>query len=242
VSDKTNGKIETLFDRLEAADVVVLANAVYFKGRWTEEFDKGKTWDQEFHRADGSAKQHPMMRQGGEYRYWQGEGLEMISLPYGEERFEMLVLLPGQDGAGLAGLVGRLSPDNLGRWLDSTRMRDGNIVLPKFKHRCEKTLNEPLAGLGMDIAFDPARADFNGMLPAPIDMPFFISEVLHKTFVEVNEEGTEAAAVTGVKMALTAMPTEERFQMVCDHPFVYLIRDRETGAVLFVGTVLDPKV
>ncbi|MBN2537296.1 serpin family protein, partial [candidate division WOR-3 bacterium] len=149
VSDRTRGKIETLFDRLEADDVVVLANAVYFKGTWTEEFDKQKTWDQDFRKGDGTARRHPMMRQGGEYRYWKGDDLELISLPYGAGRFEMLVLLPASGapvigksptgepgfdeiprspGEALDRLVGQMTPENLERWLAAMTMRDGNIV------------------------------------------------------------------------------------------------------------------
>ena len=107
--------------------------------------------------------------------------------------------------------------------------RKGEIVLPKFKHEYEQNLNTVLGALGMDIAFDPGRADFYRMLDSPIDMAFYISEVLHKTFVEVNEEGTEAAAVTSVRMTLTAMAPEEDFQMTVNRPFFYMIRDDESG-------------
>jgi len=266
VSTKTHGKITELFDRLEPEDVLVLANAVYFKGRWTDEFKKERTRDRDFHLPDGGTKQHPMMSQDGDYRYFAGDGFQVASLPYGEGRFEMLVFLPEQasvemeefpideedepayysepvdPGTSLALFIEKLTPEYWDRWMASMEEMEGDIALPKFKHRYDRTLNDVLIAMGMEQAFS-AKADFSGMLGAPIDMPFFISDVLHKTFVEVNEEGTEAAAVTGVKMAMTAMPMEEeRFSMVVDRPFFYAIRDREIGSVLFMGTVTDPEL
>ncbi len=238
VREKTHEKIEKIVSSLDPSDVLLLVNAVYFKGRWTEEFDKGLTGDEVFHAPTGD-RQHPMMRRTGEYRYFAGDGLQAIRLPYGDGRFGMVVLLP-DEGEELGVLVGRLTADGLGEWLDAMAMRDGSIVLPRFKVEYEKKLNTALSDLGMGVAFDPAGANFNGMLPSPIDMPFYISEVLHKSFVEVNEEGTEAAAVTGVKMALTAMP-RDRFRMVVDRPFVFVIHDEETDAALFLGVVNEPE-
>ncbi len=241
VKKKTHDKIEQIVGRIDPLDVLFLINAVYFKGRWTDEFDKDLTRDRDFHLADGSTKQHSMMRRSGDYLYYEAEEFQAISLPYGTERFEMLIFLPGEE-TGLAGFVSELDPENWNQWLASMSTKEGEIVLPRFKLEYEKTLNEVLSALGMEIAFDRVQADFSGMLIAPIDMAFYISEVLHKTFVEVNEEGTEAAAVTSVKMALTAMPRErDRFTMVVDRPFFYAIRDRQTGAVLFLGAVTDPE-
>ena len=218
-----------------------LINAVYFKGRWTAEFDKKLTQDQDFHLADGSVKSHPMMRREDKYRYLKTDDLQAIRLPYGEDRFALYVFLPRSEQS-LAEFVGQLTPETLDDRLMQMHRRKGEIVLPKFKHEYEQNLNTVLGALGMDIAFDPGRADFYRMLDSPIDMAFYISEVLHKTFVEVNEEGTEAAAVTSVRMTLTAMAPEDDFQMTVDRPFFYMIRDDETGAVLFMGVVTDPEL
>jgi len=267
VKDKTHDKIESIIDRLTAEDVLLLVNAVYFNGKWEHEFNEKVTADRDFHLSDGSAKRHPFMRRNAEYPYYRGEGFQAISLPYGNGRVSMLVFLPdrweGEEfgvvddegeviaepgplpdfGQALAGFVEQLTPENWDRWLDSLRTIEGDIILPKFKHEYEQTLNDVLTELGMGDAFDPTKADFNGMLPAPIDMPFYISKVLHKTFVEVNEQGTEAAAVTSVQMAMTAMPMEEEtFTMTCDRPFFYAIRDDRTGTVLFMGAVTDPEL
>ncbi len=240
VKEKTHDKIERIVGKIDPLDVLFLINAVYFKGKWTNEFDKDLTQDQDFHLLDGSTKQYPMMRREDDYLYYEDDGFQAISLPYGDERFSMLVFLPGSE-TGLEAFVQGLNPENWNLWLDRMSMMEGEIVLPRFKLEYEKTLNDALSALGMGIAFDPSQADFYGMLDAPIDMAFYISQVLHKTFVEVNEEGTEAAAVTSVVMALSAMPMEkETFTMVVDRPFFYAIRDERTGAILFLGTVTDP--
>jgi serpin B len=240
--------------------VLLLINAVYFKGKWTEQFDKTLTSAQEFYLPSGSVKQHPMMRRKADYRYYAGEGFQLANLPYGDGRVSMLVFLPArrepeeptreQKGnvtsaylaKAVSDLAERLTPANWQRWQDSMRTMEGDVVLPRFKLEYEKTLNKPLSDLGMEIAFDPARANFSRMLPAEIDMPFYISEVKHKSFVEVNEEGTEAAAVTSVKMTMTAMPVEKKtFTMTVDRPFLYAIVDHKSGAVLFLGAVFEPK-
>ncbi len=241
VGEKTHERIDKIVDRISAEDVMFLINAVYFKGRWTAEFDKKLTQDQDFHLADGSVKSHPMMRREDKYRYLKTDDLQAIRLPYGEDRFALYVFLPRSEQS-LAEFVGQLTPETLDDRLMQMHRRKGEIVLPKFKHEYEQNLNTVLGALGMDIAFDPGRADFYRMLDSPIDMAFYISEVLHKTFVEVNEEGTEAAAVTSVRMTLTAMAPEDDFQMTVDRPFFYMIRDDETGAVLFMGVVTDPEL
>ena len=238
VKQKTHDKIDEIVTSIEPGDVLFLINAVYFKGRWTDEFTKELTQPQVFH-APGGDVEHPMMRQSGKYRYYAGEGLAAVRLPYGEGRFAMVVLLP-DEGVGLGDFVARLTPANWRRWLDGMSMRDGDIVLPKFKLEYERTLNQVLSSLGMGVAFDPGRAEFDGMLAAAIDMPFYISEVLHKSYVDVNEEGTEAAAVTSVRMAMTAMP-RDKFRMVVDRPFVFAIHDEKSDAVLFLGVVNEPE-
>jgi len=241
VGEKTHERIDKIVDRISAEDVMFLINAVYFKGRWTAEFDKKLTQDRDFHLADGSVKSHPMMRREDKYRYLETDDLQAIRLPYGEDRFALYVFLPGSEHS-LAEFVGQLTPETLDDRLMQMHRRKGEIVLPKFKHEYEQSLNTVLGALGMDIAFDPGRADFYRMLDSPIDMAFYISEVLHKTFVEVNEEGTEAAAVTSVRMTLTALPPDEDFQMTVDRPFFYMIRDDESGSVLFMGVVTEPEL
>jgi serpin B len=238
VSDRTRGRIPGIISRLAPEDVMVLLNAVYFKGAWTDAFKPEFTRERDFTLAGGTKKPCPMMARSGDFQYRDGDGFQAARLAYGEGGYAMYLLLPA---GGVGALVDRLAAGELGDWTGELAKRKGEVVLPRFRLEYAKRLNDVLRRLGMDIAFDPARADFRGMLGAEIDMPFFISEVMHKSFVEVNEEGTEAAAATAVTMTMTAMPVEqERFSLVCDRPFICLIRDDRSGAILFLGVVNDP--
>ncbi len=260
VAQKTHNRIKSIISQLVSEEVLVLINAVYFKGKWASLFDKKLTRERNFYRADGTAKLHPLMHQEGEYQYYAGEGFQLVRLPYGKGQISLLVFLPevwepeepaprqeGKKaiaGRGLAvlNLARRLTQENWKRWLDNLQEKKGEIALPKFRLEYEKSLNEVLKEMGMAPAFDWSRANFTGMMSAVTDMQFAISDVRHKSFVEVNEEGTEAAAVTAVKMIATAVPTQpEKFVMIVDRPFLYAIQDEKTGAILFLGAVFDPK-
>ncbi len=241
VAQKTHDKIKSIITELSPEEVLLLVNAVYFKGTWTREFDKKLTRERKFYLTNDVQKRHPMMSQEDDFRYYEGEGMQMVRLPYGDGRLGMLVFLPEQD-RGFQDFVAGFSAANVSRWLDSLRYEEGEVVLPKFKLEYDKSLSSTLKAMGMAVAFGP-EADFNGMLDKRSLVPFYISDVLHKTFVEVNEEGTEAAAVTAVKMVATAMPGEvRRFSMVCNRPFVYAIHDEKTGSILFIGALLEPKL
>ena len=231
VDTNTKGKIQKIMDQIPPNVVMFLINAVYFKGRWQVEFDKSETRDGVFHLSDGTEKQVPMMRREGGYPYFLGENFEAVSLSYGEERVSMYVFLPAPD-ANLNGFVERLNAENWANWLPQFReVRDDSvIVMPRFKLEYEVILNDALKALGMDIAFG-GGANFENLAPRGL----FISEVKHKTFVEVNEEGTEAAAVTVVSMAKSSPPT-----FIVDRPFFFAIRDNQTGAMLFMGIVIEP--
>ena len=231
VDTNTKGKIQKIMDQIPPNVVMFLINAVYFKGRWQVEFDKSETRDGVFHLSDGTEKQVPMMRREGGYPYFLGENFEAVSLSYGEERVSMYVFLPAPD-ANLNGFVERLNAENWANWLPQFReVRDDSvIVMPRFKLEYEVILNDALKALGMDIAFG-GGANFENLAPRGL----FISEVKHKTFVEVNEEGTEAAAVTVVSMATSFPPT-----FIVDRPFFFAIRDNQTGAMLFMGIVIEP--
>ena len=241
VKEKTRDKIDRIAGTINPDDVLFLINAVYFKGSWAEEFDTALTQKRDFHLSGGSTIKHPMMSQSGDYKYYSAEGFQVVNLPYGEERISMMVFLPAEE-SNLAAFVGKLNSENWNRWLDSMKVIKGDIVIPKFKLEYEKTLNDVLSELDMKIAFDPAQADFSKMVLNPEKNPLFISQVKHKSFVEVNEEGTEAAAVTSVVMTLSAAPQpEERFSMIVDRPFFFAIQDNETRAVLFTGAVSNPE-
>ncbi len=180
-----------------------------------------------------------MMTQSGSYQYYETPDFQAISLPYGNRRWNLRVFLP-TPGRGLPQFLKSLTASNWDNWMRSFRKRDGDISLPRFRIEYEKELNNALKALGMAVAFDRSRADFTDMIQT--SERAYINQVKHKTFVEVNEEGTEAAAATSVGVQVTSVqiPTE-RFRMVVDRPFFCAIRDDQTGAVLFVGAINNPK-
>jgi len=236
VKENTNGKIPQIISDIKPDDILFLINAIYFKGNWTEQFDKDKTVERPFSLADGTQQQHPMMSQSGEYQYYEDDTVQAISLPYGKGRLSFYVFLP-RENVSLDTFEQQLTPENWQQWMNRLGKRDGSIVLPRFKLEYEIQLNEALKALGMDMAFD-RRAGFSNMTEADV----LINEVKHKTFVEVNEEGTEAAAATSVGMVLTSAAIPQTpFQMVVDRPFFCAIRDNQTGTILFMGSIREPK-
>ena len=238
VSQNTNGKIPKIVDQIPGDMMLYLINAIYFKGDWTRQFDKSKTSDQPFHLLDGSTKQVPLMTQGGTFTYFQNDNFQAVSLPYGDGRLNMLVFLPAANSS-LQAFEQTLNETNWNTWVGQFHKADGTLKLPRFSMDYELSLNAPLKALGMNVAFDPKAADFSAMHTGGDQ--FFISEVKHKTYLEVNEEGTEAAAATSVGMGTTAIrPNETKFNMVVDRPFFIAIQDKTTGSVLFMGSIVQP--
>jgi serpin B len=239
VSDKTGGKIKDLIQRdlIDQDTRLILTNAIYFKGTWEAEFEKGNTVKEDWHGA-GGVRKVPMMHQESGYLYYEGDDFQALDLPYNGAQLSMLVVLP-REKDGLTALENRLAAEGIYGQV-TTRLRHEETVmlsLPRFKMETALTLKPVLCALGAELAFS-GGADFSGIGNEPLA----ISEVIHKAFVEVNEEGTEAAAATGVAMALCAavMPSQPKvFQ--ADHPFLFFIRDRSTNTVLFSGRVVDPK-
>ena len=238
VAHNTKGKIDKIVDQIDAQSILFLINAIYFKGAWAVEFDKAKTKEDPFNSAGGKQKPHPMMHQSGNYSYYEGSDFQAVSLPYGAGRVSMYIFLPAK-GVGLDSFQKSLTAANWDGWMKRFAVTEGEVVLPRFKVEYEVALDEVLKTMGMGIAFDPDRADFSGMVQSSEKV--FISRVKHKTFAEINEEGTEAAAVTSVEMrATSAMRPQKTFRMVVDHPFFCAIRDNKTGTLLFMGSIVDP--
>lgn len=239
VSRKTKGKIDKIIDVIDRDAILFLINAIYFKGTWTAEFDKTKTKEDAFHLLDGRQKKHPMMSQSGHYRYYRGQDFQAISLPYGKERVSMYIFLPDKDHR-LEEFLRGLNAENWETWMSKFRKTEGTIVLPRFKLEYEVDLNDALKALGLGVAFTGGRANFQGMFSKPQDA--YINKVKHKTYVEVNEEGTEAAAVTSVEMRATSVQIEPPpFRMIVDRPFFCAIRDNKSGTILFMGAIVEPK-
>src|SRR5262245_4746153 len=238
VNKSTNGKIARIIDQIGAQHVMFLINAVYFKGQWQKKFDKTLTRDEPFHLLDGKTKPTPLMSQSGEYRYLRGEKFQAVNLLYGQGDVSLYLFLPDQDSSLNEFLTG-FSYQQWEQWTGSFRPTPGDVKIPRFKLDYEKTLNDSLQALGMKSAFAQGQADFSGMRA---ERDLFISEVKHKAVVEVNEEGTEAAAATSVGISVTSIrPQPQRFSFIADRPFLMAICDQRTGAILFLGAVLEPK-
>jgi len=236
----TRGKIKDVVQwPFPPATQVVLANAIYFKGKWAEPFDKSQTKPRAFHLANSKMEQTPMMRQARKFSYQEGDGFQAVRLPYAGKRLQMYLFLPATNSSP-AKLLADFSGEN---WRDKISPefseREGMLVFPRFKLNYDVLLNKSLESLGMKQAFVEGVADFHPMV---INDNLFITKVKQKSFVDVNEEGTEAAAVTTVMLSNRAMPLRppKPFEMIVDRPFFFVIGDSETQSILFMGVMYDP--
>lgn len=240
VSEKTQGMITELLDRIPADAILYIVNAIYFKGGWSKEFDPEETGEQDFHISDDRTERVPMMRRSDKFLYFEGAGFTAVSLPYGEGRVSMDLFLPDDDSS-LEEFHTNLDAEKWKNWMGSYKKKRGSVTLPRFKTEYRKLLNGPLMALGMVHAFHPDDAAFDKMIETPLGN-VSISRVIHQAVIEVNEEGTEAAAATAVEMKLTSVRIDEDpFVMVFDRPFFFAIRDNRTGSILFMGSIADPR-
>ena len=246
IDTKTKGKIDRMIGKIKPSTVMMLINAIYFKGKWHTPFDPERTTDRAFHLADGTEKLHPMMSQSGRFRHLNGEGFQAVKLAYDEggsaseekggfkdTRVGMYVFLPDADSS-LEEFLGELDAESWETWMAQFEVGQGKVVIPRFKLEYSSKLNDALKALGMGVAFG-GSADFSAMAPRGL----WIDEVSHKAVVEVNEEGTEAAAATVVAMAESM--AIQRIDFVADRPFFFAIRDDTTGTVLFMGALFEPE-
>jgi serpin B len=230
-SDATRGRIETIFDQLPGSVVMVLLNALYFKADWTQRFDRARTERAPFTRPDGSAVGADFMYLEDELRSSQIDGATVLELPYAGGAYTMVVVVPGP-GSTAEALLRALTPERWQSWMDGLAPAPIVVRLPRFELEWEKRLNEPLQALGMTDAFDGGLADFRRLTPGG---GVWLDLVKQKSYVKVDEEGTEAAAVTGAVVVESA-PVEVR----ADRPFLFAIRERLSGTLLFFGLVNDP--
>jgi serine protease inhibitor len=241
VSQSTYGKIPTIIKSPGRLTRLVLIDAVYFKGRWQNPFDKSATQPRPFHLQGQHIDeiQVPMMVQSGKYQYLETDTFQAIALPYGNWRFQMYVVLP-RGKCTLADLMGSLDESHWRDWTAKFSSREGKIVLPKFGMTYARKLNDALSAMGMAVAFDWGKADFSLIHQPPPNI--YLTDVEHKTYLKVDEEGTEAAAGTAVGVSadyVRANPPPP-FEMVVDHPFFFAIGEQQTQALLFAGVITNP--
>ncbi|HXQ82039.1 MAG TPA: serpin family protein [Opitutaceae bacterium] len=240
VERKTGGKITDLLpaDALTPRTRLVLANAVYFKGRWERPFDAQRTVPAAFFTAAGESVMAPTMARTAQFRTRRADGCDLLDLPYAGGRLSMVIVLP-EARDGLPALEEHLSAAGLSLWLESLDQAapaELGVTLPRFKMAFAAELTKALSRLGLATAFVPGAADFS---PINGRNDLYVSNVLHKAFIDVNEEGTEAAAATGVVVVKSAAVLPRKF--LVDHPFLFLIRDASTGSLLFLGRIVDPR-
>ena len=238
VEQKTNDKIKNLIGEgiLDSMTRLVLTNAIYFKGNWARQFKDNRTKDAPFTLADGHKIDVAMMNQKAKFGYTETDTFQALELPYVDDELSMVILLPKKLDA-LDEFEKTLTPENLTQWLAKIHKREVVVFMPKFKMTSQFSLASVLKSMGMKDAFS-SNADFS-RINGKRDL--FISAVIHKAYVEVNEEGTEAAAATGVVMKLTSVGPTPIPVFRADHPFLFLIRDNLTGSILFIGRVANPK-
>jgi serpin B len=236
VSRQTNSKIQDLVapGAINNLTRLVLVNAIYFKAQWAHTFEPSLTTQQSFHLLDGRTINASLMKQSSILPYFQGQGFAAVELPYQGNQVAMLILVPdaGQFDAFEQALTQQQVEDTVSH-LEGTEV---TLAIPKFQFASTFNLSDTLKAMGMPAAFDPSQADFSGM---DGQKDLYISDVLHKAFINVDENGTEAAAATVVIVGTTAMPAKMA-ELTIDRPFIFLIRDTQNGTILFIGRVLDP--
>jgi len=236
VSRETKEKIK---DILQPGDItkltrLVITNAIYFKGKWLTEFDKEFTRDEDFYLINGQKTKVKMMYQENRFNYYENDDLQLLEMPYKGDKVSMVIILP-KTGKFVT-VENMMDEKKLQEWLKNAMKTKVKVYIPRFKFTQMFGLSEDLSKMGMEDAFDENKADFSGINGRKNDL--YISKVIHKAFVEVNEEGTEAAAATAVILDTKALIEELVFK--ADHPFIFFIRDKEAGSILFMGRVMDP--
>jgi serpin B len=238
VRDQTREKIKEIVEPpIDPMTVMFLINAIYFKGDWTHRFKKSKTVDAPFFGVRRSGAQIPLMELEDTLGYTEREGYQAVDLPYGGKAFSMTVLLP-REGRSVTDLVESLTPEGWSQLMEELRPKEGTVYLPKFRLEWERLLNETLKTMGMPDAFVGGLADFSGLSDEALSRGLYISKVKQKTYVDVNEEGTEAAGVTSVEIREVSIP--DRFVFRADRPFAFVIQERFSGTILFAGILVEP--
>jgi serpin B len=234
--DHTHGKISEMVEPpIDPATRLILLDAVYFKGDWETPFQKKRTLDQPFTLGDGKIVKRPLMDRRGEFEYFENDDCQAVYLPYKSHAVSMYVFLPKKS---LSDFLQKLTFENWQQWSTAFDSRRGTLEMPRFKIENSYDLNVVLKNLSMRAAFDSRKADFQGIS----DESLYVGSVKQKTYVDVNEHGTEAAAVTGIGVMASAVRMEgPPFRMIVNRPFFLAICDEKTGTILFMGAIVDPR-
>jgi len=236
IEEKTNDKIRDMLDYIPADAVMYLVNAIYFNASWKYQFEAEETYTGDFTLENGSPHQVEYMQVEGGFNYTNQDEFTAVELPYGDSTFSMVVMLP-KPGVTTGDLVNDMTAANWDSWFEYSYHTNVHVQLPKFKYGFKSLLNDPLINLGLGVAFTPA-ADFSRITPPG---GLMISRVIHQTFIDVQEEGTEAAAATIVEIIETSAGGGGPIYFTVDRPFLYVIKENSTGAVLFMGKVGKPE-
>lgn len=231
--EETEGKIPVIVERIPNDIIMYILNAIYFKGDWKYAFDKNMTKEDWFKKTKNDSVKCDMMNKYISVKYFENEYLQLIELPYANDAFCMNIILPKED---INELIKKIDSEKIKLWYENMFDSYVNLYLPKFKLKFKSSLKEALKNMGMGIAFDPSLSDFRNLYDGTEKA--YISDVNHSTYVDVYEEGTEAAAVTSVEIGITSI--REEMVMRCDKPFVFLIRERNSNSILFIGKLFDP--
>ena len=241
VEDQTQGKIKNLVEEISGTDMMFLINAIYFKADWQYQFDKQQTQEAPFYQQDGTTVSVPMMfSEGVKLRHYYDPSFQLLDIPYGNGQFSLIVLLPEPTTSSVTDVVNRLTTADLNQWVAEADTLTPQLYLPKFTTSFKMNLNSPLIQLGMKTPFDDRVADFSKFFQE-VNSGLYLDQVIHQAFIEVSEEGSEAAAATAVGVSVTSIGgSSQPLTIRVDRPFVYFIRERHTQTLLFAGTMLDP--
>ena len=235
ISDKTHGKIEDMFDYIPADVVMYLINTIYFKGTWTYQFDEEETKTQSFYSTLQNPTECQMMEIRENLLYYEDDNVQIVDLPYGDSKFSMTVFLPKQD-LSIDNFIGQLTSESWTSYFETLDYDSGNVYMPKFKLDYKLLMNDVLKSMGMTIAFTPS-ADFSRINGYG---GLTISRLIHQSFIQVDEEGTEAAAATIVEIFETSIAEPEGFTMYINRPYLFVIRERVNNTILFIGKISKP--
>ena len=236
IEEQTNDKIKDMLDQIPEDVIMYLINAIYFNANWKYEFPKEDTYEGDFYLENESEITVDYMVVDGDFQYTLMDDFTAVELPYSDSSFSMVVMLPHLEGS-ISSLTESLNVDSWNSWFENSHRIAIRIILPKFKYKFKNLLNDPLLTLGLGVAFSD-NADFSRIVP---DRKLCISRVIHQTFIDVQEEGTEAAAATIVEIKELSSPGGSYISFRADHPFLYLIKENSTGAIVFMGKVGRPE-